>query len=160
VCIAGIVVAIDDCYEVWGSGGISIPWNFSTQDLKPQLLKLLGSRSSSPKAPSASNDTTTSAKMCSRAGALLRPAVLGSLGQHASCKVSRHCSNGVSICGSRATWRPTQQNDLRMSRTTTHIIPCALNSSHHVLITNRSRARRISTTAVCFRTPRHVFSIR
>jgi len=158
VCIAGIVVAIDDCYEVWGSGGISIPWNFSTQDLKPQLLKLLGSRSSNLKAPSASNDTTTSARMCSRA--LLRPAVLGSLGQHASCKVPRCCSNGVSICGSRATWRPTQQNGLRMSCISTHIIPCALNSSHHVLITNRSRARRISTTAVCFRTPRHVFSVR
>ncbi|KAL0050186.1 hypothetical protein WJX82_006057 [Trebouxia sp. C0006] len=61
--LSGIVVAIDDCYEVWGSGGISIPWNFSTQDLKPQLLKLLGSRSSNLKAPSASNDTTTSARM-------------------------------------------------------------------------------------------------
>ena len=153
MCTAGIVVAIDDCYEVWGSGGISIPWNFSTQDLKPQLLKLLGSRTSSLKAPSASSDTNTSAKTCSRARALLRPAVLGSLGQHASCKVSRRCSNGVSICGSRATWRPTQQNDRQ-------IIPCALNNSHHALIINRSRARRISTTAVWFKTPRHVLGFR
>jgi hypothetical protein len=160
VCTAGIVVAIDDCYEVWGSGGISIPWNFSTQDLKPQLLKLLGSRSSTPKAPSASNDTTTSAKLCSRAGALLRPVVLGSLGQHASCKVPRYCSNGVSICGSRVTWRQTQQNDLRMSCTTRQLIPCALNSSHHVLIPNRSRARRTSATAVLFTTPRHVLGVR
>ena len=39
---AGITIAIDDRYEVWGSGTISIPWNFSIQDLKPQLLKLLG----------------------------------------------------------------------------------------------------------------------
>ncbi|KAL0041357.1 hypothetical protein WJX79_000663 [Trebouxia sp. C0005] len=62
--LSGIVVAIDDCYEVWGSGGISIPWNFTTQDLKPQLLKLLGSKtSSSQKAPSASNDTNTTANM-------------------------------------------------------------------------------------------------
>ena len=153
MCTAGIVVAIDDCYEVWGSGGISIPWNFSTQDLKPQLLKLLGSRTSSLKAPSASSDTNTSAKTCSRAPALLRPAVLGSLGQHASSKVSRRCSNGVSICGSRATWRPTQQNDRQ-------IIPCALNNSHHALIISRSRARRISTTAVWFKTPRHVLGFR
>jgi len=160
VCTAGIVVAIDDCYEVWGSGGISIPWNFSTQDLKPQLLKLLGSRSSNLKAPSASNDTNTSAKMCSRAGALLRPVLLGSLGQHASCKVPRHCSNVVSIYGSRATWQPTQQNDLRMSCTTRQIIPCALNSSHHVLISNRSRARQTSATAVWFTTPRHVLGVR
>ncbi len=160
MCTAGIVVAIDDCYEVWGSGGISIPWNFSTQDLKPQLLKLLGSRSSNLKAPSASNDTNTSAKMCSRAGALLRPVLLGSLGQHASCKVPRHCSNVVSIYGSRATWQPTQQNDLRMSCTTRQIIPCALNSSHHVLISNRSRARQTSATAVWFTTPRHVLGVR
>ena len=39
---AGITIAIDDRYEVWGSGIISIPWNFRMQDLKPQLLKLLG----------------------------------------------------------------------------------------------------------------------
>ena len=38
---AGITIAIDDRYEVWGSGIISIPWNFSVQDLKPQLLRLL-----------------------------------------------------------------------------------------------------------------------
>ncbi|KAL0042322.1 hypothetical protein WJX77_009053 [Trebouxia sp. C0004] len=64
--LSGIVVAIDDYYEVWGSGDISIPWNFSAQDLKPQLLKLLGSRSSNLKAPSANNDTNISARMCSR----------------------------------------------------------------------------------------------
>ena len=160
VCTAGIVVAIDDCYEVWGSGGISIPWNFSTQDLKPQLSKLLGSRTSSLKAPSARDATNASAKMCLRAGALLCPAVLGSLGQHASFKVSRHCSNGVSICCSRATWRPTQQNAFRMPCTTKHIVPCALNSSHHVLTTIRSKARRTSATAVWFKPPRIVLGVR
>ncbi|KAL3142186.1 hypothetical protein ABBQ38_002537 [Trebouxia sp. C0009 RCD-2024] len=40
--LSGITIAIDDRYEVWGSGIISIPWNFRMQDLKPQLLKLLG----------------------------------------------------------------------------------------------------------------------
>ena len=40
--VAGVTLAIDDCYDVWGSGIISIPWDFSVQDLKPQLLKLLG----------------------------------------------------------------------------------------------------------------------
>ena len=39
---AGITIAIDDRYEVCGSGIISIPWNFRMQDLKPQLLKLVG----------------------------------------------------------------------------------------------------------------------
>ncbi|KAL3152625.1 hypothetical protein ABBQ32_001640 [Trebouxia sp. C0010 RCD-2024] len=42
VDLSGITIAIDDRYEVWGSGIISIPWNFRMQDLKPQLLKLLG----------------------------------------------------------------------------------------------------------------------
>ena len=37
-----MTIAIDDRYEVWGSGIISIPWNFRMQDLKPQILKLLG----------------------------------------------------------------------------------------------------------------------
>ena len=48
---AGVTLAIDDCYDVWGSGIISIPWDFSIQDLKPQLLKMLGSSSLQPKAP-------------------------------------------------------------------------------------------------------------
>ena len=43
---AGTTIAIDDRYEVWGSGIISVPWNFSIQELKPQLLRLL-----SPAAP-------------------------------------------------------------------------------------------------------------
>lgn len=49
---AGITIAIDDRYEVWGSGIISIPWNFRMQDLKPQILKLLGPAVAQQSAPS------------------------------------------------------------------------------------------------------------
>lgn len=42
VDLRGASLAIDDCYEVWGSGFISIPYNFELQDLQPQLTRLLG----------------------------------------------------------------------------------------------------------------------
>ena len=39
---AGVTIAIDTCYEVWDSGVISVPWNFNINELRPQLIKLLG----------------------------------------------------------------------------------------------------------------------
>ena len=39
---AGASIAIDDCYEVWESGFISIPYDFRLKDLKPKLRRLLG----------------------------------------------------------------------------------------------------------------------
>lgn len=41
VDLRGASLAIDDCYEVWGSGFISIPYDFTLQELQPQLRKLL-----------------------------------------------------------------------------------------------------------------------
>jgi hypothetical protein len=41
VSLAGASIAIDDCYEVWGSGFISIPYNFTVQELPSQLTRLL-----------------------------------------------------------------------------------------------------------------------
>ncbi len=41
VSLAGASIAIDDCYEVWGSGFISIPYNFTVQELPEQLVRLL-----------------------------------------------------------------------------------------------------------------------
>jgi hypothetical protein len=41
VDLAGASLAIDDCYEVWGSGFISIPYDFELNDLQPQLQRLL-----------------------------------------------------------------------------------------------------------------------
>lgn len=41
VSLAGASIAIDDCYEVWGSGFISIPYNFTVQELPQQLVRLL-----------------------------------------------------------------------------------------------------------------------
>jgi hypothetical protein len=46
VDLRGASLAIDDCYEVWGSGFISIPYDFTLQELQPQLVKLLQSTSS------------------------------------------------------------------------------------------------------------------
>ena len=43
---AGASIAIDDCYELWESGFISIPYNFDLKDLQPQLQRLLGTASS------------------------------------------------------------------------------------------------------------------
>ena len=43
---AGASIAIDDCYELWESGFISIPYNFNLKDLQPQLQRLLGTASS------------------------------------------------------------------------------------------------------------------
>lgn len=66
-------MAIDECYEVTDSGLISIPWDFSTQDLQSQLLKLLGSNSARLKDPSANHGAEanmasclTAQKRCSR----------------------------------------------------------------------------------------------
>ena len=37
----GASIAIDDCYELWESGFVSIPYNFELRDLEPQLQRLL-----------------------------------------------------------------------------------------------------------------------
>jgi hypothetical protein len=43
VDFSSISLAIDDCYEVWESGFVSIPYNFTMVELQPQLRMLLGS---------------------------------------------------------------------------------------------------------------------
>eukprot|EP00891_Asterochloris_glomerata_P005651 jgi/Astpho2/5651/gw1.00079.112.1_t len=40
VDLSGASIAIDDCYELWESGFISIPYNFNLKDLQPQLQRL------------------------------------------------------------------------------------------------------------------------
>ena len=81
VCPAGIAIAIDDCYEVTDSGLISIPWDFSTQDLQPQLLKLLSPGSVKGLPPSAGKSTQASLTLWSKA-AQRNPAALGSHATH------------------------------------------------------------------------------
>lgn len=44
---AGASLAIDDRYEVWESGYISIPFDFQLQDLQPRLKRLLATSSTS-----------------------------------------------------------------------------------------------------------------
>lgn len=51
--LTNISIAIDDCYDVWDSGFVSIPYDFSLDDLKPQLRALL-------EAPGRSDDTISS----------------------------------------------------------------------------------------------------
>ncbi|KAK9858382.1 hypothetical protein WJX84_005474 [Apatococcus fuscideae] len=49
VDLSGARLAIDDCYELWESGFISIPHHFRIQDLQPQLQRFLsGSTPSCP----------------------------------------------------------------------------------------------------------------
>jgi hypothetical protein len=78
-----MTIAIDDCYDVWGSGIISIPWNFSMQELKPQLLKLLGPASVQPDVLP-SGDRTDTIALSTSTGRLdcTRPLILGTLGQY------------------------------------------------------------------------------
>ncbi|KAK9817188.1 hypothetical protein WJX72_010816 [[Myrmecia] bisecta] len=47
VDLSGASIAIDDCYELWDSGFISIPYDFRVQELQPELQKLLGSHAPS-----------------------------------------------------------------------------------------------------------------
>jgi len=46
VDLSGVSLAIDDCYEVWDSGFVSIPFDFSLADIEPQLQALLAAPSS------------------------------------------------------------------------------------------------------------------
>ncbi|KAK9901712.1 hypothetical protein WJX75_009812 [Coccomyxa subellipsoidea] len=48
VDLSGASIAIDDCYELWESGFISIPHNFQVKDLRPELRKLLSPSNASP----------------------------------------------------------------------------------------------------------------
>lgn len=41
VDLSGVSIAIDDCYDLWDSGFISIPYDFAVEDLRPQLQRLL-----------------------------------------------------------------------------------------------------------------------
>jgi hypothetical protein len=47
VDLRGCSLALDDCYELWGSGFISIPYDFALSDLRPQLARLLQEASNS-----------------------------------------------------------------------------------------------------------------
>ena len=47
VDLSGVSLAIDDCYDVWETGFISIPFDFSMADLEPKLQALLVDSSSS-----------------------------------------------------------------------------------------------------------------
>ncbi|KAL3163390.1 hypothetical protein ABBQ32_009774 [Trebouxia sp. C0010 RCD-2024] len=73
--LSDFAIAIDDRYEVTDSGLISIPWDFSTQDLQPQLLKLLSPESVKVLPPSAGKRPHASLTSCLTA-AMANPGAL------------------------------------------------------------------------------------
>lgn len=79
---AGVSLAIDDCYEVWDSGFISIPHSFTVEDLQPQLKGMLA-------APAASQPDSA---LCSGNGSLqghVNVAGASELGRQAVADMSR-----------------------------------------------------------------------
>lgn len=52
VDLTGVSLAIDDCYDVWDSGFVSIPFDFSLVELQPQLQALLHSPDASTESSS------------------------------------------------------------------------------------------------------------
>lgn len=85
VDLSGVTLAIDDCYDVWGSGIISIPWDFSVQDLKPQLLKLLGPGPQKPERPAVGAKTTAMHPLSKHSRQALKTPVMRSA-MHSGCR--------------------------------------------------------------------------
>lgn len=80
--LQGVSLAIDDCYEVWDSGFISIPHSFTVEDLQPQLKGMLA-------APAASQPDSA---LCSGNGSLqghVNVAGASELGRQAVADMSR-----------------------------------------------------------------------
>lgn len=90
VDLKGACIALDDCYEVWDSGFISIPYNFSIQDL-PSMVRMLqaGQR---PGTVAGATDAAASAT-AARMGMEATGAAGGARTVAAAC--SRACSIGL-----------------------------------------------------------------
>jgi hypothetical protein len=90
VDLRGASLAIDDCYEVWGSGFISIPYDFTLQELQPQLVKLLSAKSSAV----GGNGTSSGA-----AREQMRPvAAVAGYGSARARIAGGSCGDGVGLC--------------------------------------------------------------
>lgn len=59
VDLSGVSLAIDDCYDVWDSGFVSIPFDFSLSDIQPQLKALLAAPQNSSRSKPVSRNGTT-----------------------------------------------------------------------------------------------------
>lgn len=59
--LSGACIAIDDCYEVWDSGFISIPWNFKADEL-PGMVKIM--KAGQLQAPAAGPSPSPTAIRC------------------------------------------------------------------------------------------------
>lgn len=52
VDLSGASIAIDNCYQMWEAGFLSIPHDFQLQELQPRLKKMLGAGEPRPPGPS------------------------------------------------------------------------------------------------------------
>jgi hypothetical protein len=71
VDLKGCCLALDDCYEVWDSGFISIPYDFSLREL-PEKVRMLKS-GERPSAHSAAAAVASGGSSASTPHTLLRP---------------------------------------------------------------------------------------
>lgn len=103
---AGASIAIDDCYELWESGFISIPYNFNLKDLQPQLQRLLGTASSA---------SSTSVSTSSSSSTELE-------GSDTSCQPGKEAGNGL-VMGAPA-------KDARLHRNGNNVVASCSRQQH------------------------------
>ncbi|WIA32850.1 hypothetical protein OEZ86_006027 [Tetradesmus obliquus] len=105
VDLRGASLAIDDCYEVWGSGFISIPYDFTLQELQPQLVKLLSAKSSGAmggngsSAGAAREQMRPAAAVAGYGSARARAGITGSCGAEGLGLCSRYALQGQDHLG-------------------------------------------------------------
>lgn len=138
VDLRGASLAIDDCYEVWGSGFISIPYDFTLQELQPQLLKLLASTSSA-NGNGSSNGVPASQQMRPMAAARGMGGAADS--SHGLC--SSYALQGKQHAGWAVSGLPRMAPQQQQQRPRTPVTPRACSSSHS---SGGSALRRIASS--------------
>lgn len=138
VDLRGASLAIDDCYEVWGSGFISIPYDFTLQELQPQLVKLLAS-SSSANGNGSSNGVPASQQMRPMAAARGMGGAADS--SHGLC--SSYALQGKQHAGWAGSGLPHMAPQQQQQRPRTPHTPRACSSS---LSSNGNVLRRIASS--------------
>jgi hypothetical protein len=131
VDLSGASLAIDDCYEVWGSGFISIPYDFNLQELQPQLVRLLGSgRPDSPGAAAAA--AAAAAAGASTSGS---SSSSGAYSAAAASRTSRGASSSGSGSSIRERWQEHQARQQQQQQPRSSLTPSGprgvVSSRHH-----------------------------
>ena len=58
--MAGLTIALDDTFELWESGVLSVPWDFRIEELQPQLQYFLSEHKSSASNSAAESSSSMS----------------------------------------------------------------------------------------------------